>query len=97
MPPIFNFLLEFIFHNGERIQSGSIIHSKTMLALPHHFRFRVVDVQEAVPDTELQEALSLTGWLVIPWTLSAILKCVPKLVLCESWAPENGERGIGKT
>ena len=88
--------MEVIFHDGERLQSGSI-HAKIMLGLPQHFRFRVVDVQEAVRDTELQEALSLAGWLVIPWTLSAILKCVEKLVLCESWAPENGERGIGKT
>ena len=70
--------------------------AKMLLGLPRQYPFRVVHFEEARPDAEHHEALSLTGWSVIPWTLSAMLRCVKKLVLCESWAPENGERGIGK-
>ena len=65
---MFNVQLEMVFYWGERLQFGSV-HAKIMLGLPHHFRFRLVDVQEAGRDTEEQDALSLTGWLVIPWTL----------------------------
>ena len=94
--PTLDFPPEVIFHRGETLHWGSV-RTKILLGPPQHYQFSVVDFQEAGLDTEKQEALSLTGWIVIPWTLSAILRCVKKLVLRESWAPENGERGIGKT
>ena len=88
-------LLEAMFDLGESRHLECVL-TKMPLALPHQCPFTFVHFEEALPDTEHREALSLTGWSVIPWTLSAMLRCVKKLVLCESWAPENGERGIGK-
>ena len=93
--PILDFILEATFQPGERLSAG--VRAKILLGLPHHCLFGAVDVEEASMDAEEQEALCLTGWIVILWTLSAILRCVNKLVLRESWAPENGERWIGKT
>ena len=70
--------------------------AKMLRPQPHRFHFIMVCVEEALANTELEKALGLTIWIVIPWTLSAMLRCVKHLVLCESWAPENGEQGIGK-
>ena len=53
---------------------------KIMLGLPHCCQFGVVDWEELSVDAEEQKALRLTRWIVIPWTLSAILRCVKKLV-----------------
>ena len=78
---ICNLLLEVMFHLGETRDRDSIC-AKIASGQPQYCQFSVVCLEEAGPDTEQQDALSLTGWIVI--TLSVIRRCVKHGGLCKS-------------
>ena len=84
---IFEFLPRPALIFGQRCIEA-IICAKIPLANPHKLQFIVVCFDEAgPPDPEQQDGLSLTGWIVIPWTLSAILRCVRTLCFVNHGLP----------